>query len=255
MRTTGVRRVPAALVALAALAAPAVAAPGDGMAPVTDDDDGDEDDGDGTTDGERTATPAPAPVPSETGAQKVGSVRDGHKGQLGLSAQIVSGSRFIKTWDSADFCGDRGESSTGNATYCFSRVPVSLDLTVAYGITPHIELMLEMRLGLERDFGATSNSGNGPRLRHYAPGARIYFQERGVLKFFSTAQIALDATGYTDASGGDRGMDVALRNANGLFVDFHDAYGAYAFFGEELAFKRWLEAGLEVGVGIQGRYP
>lgn len=195
-------------------------------------------------------------VPSETGAKELGSTRAGHHRQFGLSAQIVSGSRFIKTWDPADYCGDRGESSTGNAVYCFSRVPVTLDLTATYGIRPHVELMFEMRFGLERDFGSTSaTDGDGPRLRHYSPGVRFFFNEKGLMKFFSTAQVALDATGYEDASGDSRGVDFALRNANGIFLDFHDAYGAYVFFGEELEFKRWLEAGLELGFGIQGRYP
>jgi hypothetical protein len=244
-------RVLAALALVMALPAlPATARAGDGgLAPVTDDDDGP------GNDGERTTAPETPEVPSTTGAQPIGSTRAGHKGQIGFSAQFVSGSRFIKTWDAADYCGDRGESSTGNATYCFSRVPVTLDLTVTYGLLPRLELMFEMRFGLERDFGATANSGNGPRLRHYSPGARFFFNDTGVMKFFSTAQVAFDATGYEDASGEGRGMDVALRNANGIFLDFHDAYGAYAFFAEELAFKRWLEAGLEFGVGIQGRYP
>jgi hypothetical protein len=209
------------------------------------------------TDGSRTAAPEAAPeLPSSSSAPEIGTKREGHYHQLGLSAQIVTGSRFIKTWDPADYCGSRGESSTGNAVYCFSRVPVSLDLTVSYGVRPRIELMLEMRFGLERDFGSTSTSGgDGPRLRHYSPGARFYFNEMGIMKFFSTAQVSLDATGYEDGAGDSRGMDFALRNANGIFLDFHDAYSAYAFFGEELAFKRWLEAGLEVGFGIQGRYP
>lgn len=209
------------------------------------------------TDGSRTSSPQeppPVEIPSATGAQEVGSMRAGHHRQLGLSAQITTGSRFIKTWDNADYCGDRGEGGT-NAVYCFSRVPVSLDLTASYGVRPKIELMLEMRFGLERDFGSTQNSGNGPRLRHYAPGVRFFFNDKGLMKFFSTAQVALDATGYKDETGESRGMDVALRNANGIFLDFHDAYGAYVFFGEELEFKRWLEAGLELGFGIQGRYP
>jgi hypothetical protein len=197
----------------------------------------------------------PKLIPSASSGEEVGSTRLGHKGQFGLAAQLVTGSRFIKTWDDEDYCGDRGESATGNATYCISRVPVTLDLTASYGLTPGIELMFEMRLGLERDFGSSQTSGNGPRLRHYAPGVRFYFNNRGMAKFFSTAQVALDATGYEDASGDSRGVDVALRNANGIFLDFHDAYGAYAFFGEEVEFKRWLEVGIEVGVGIQGRYP
>jgi hypothetical protein len=211
------------------------------------------------TDGSRTAAPEAAPeLPasaSSTGGTDVGSTRAGHHKQFGLSAQITSGSRFIKTWDPADYCGDRGESSTGNAVYCFSRVPVSLDLTATYGIRPRIELMFEMRFGLERDFGSTSNTGNGPRLRHYSPGVRFFFSEMGLMKFFSTAQISLDATGYKDAGNESRGMDFALRNANGIFLDFHDAYSAYAFFGEQLEFKRWLQADLELGIGIQGRYP
>ncbi len=235
------RSVPAVLAALAVFAPVAALADDDGgFAPVVDDE----------PSPTQQATPAPDDPPV------VGARRAGHKGQFGLAAQIVTGSRFIKTWDSADFCGDRStESTSGNATYCFSRVPTTLDLTASYGLTPKIELMFEMRLGLERDFGSTASSNDGPRLRHYAPGVRFYFNDRGLAKFFSTAQLALDATGYKDASGDGRGVDVALRNANGIFLDFHDAYGAYAFFGEEVEFKRWLEVGIEAGVGIQGRYP
>ena len=181
--------------------------------------------------------------------------RLGHKGQLGLSAQLVTGSRFIKTYD-GEFCGERStETSNGNATACFARVPMTLDLTASYGLTPRIELLLEVRLGLERDFGSSPGDGEGPRLRHYAPGARFYFNQDEMMKFFSTAQLALDTTGYQGPGGDDLGTDVAIRNANGIMLDFHEAYGAYAFFGEELAFGRWLEVGLEVGLGIQGRYP
>lgn len=241
-------RVTSVLWGLLVLAAPHRAHAGDDVAPAV------------AADAAEPASPddggaEPRLVPTDSGAEPVGATRLGHKGQIGLAAQIVTGSRFIKTWDAADYCGDRGESSTGNATYCIARVPVTLDLTASYGLTPRIELMFELRLGLERDFGATSTSGNGPRLRHYAPGVRFYFDDRGVAKFFSTAQVALDATGYQDAAGEDRGVDVALRNANGILLDFHDAYGAYAFFGEEIEFKRWLEVGIEAGVGIQGRYP
>ncbi|HVK72904.1 MAG TPA: hypothetical protein VM734_06270 [Kofleriaceae bacterium] len=213
-------------------------------------DDADDDDGGGE--------PRLIPRPSESSGSADAAPpprRDGHKGQLGLAAQVVTGSRFIKTYD-GEFCGDRStETGNGNATACFSRVPVTLDLTASYGLTPRIELLLELRLGLERDFGATAGAGDGPRLRHYAPGVRFYFNQDEMVKFFSTAQLALDATGYKDAAGQDLGADVAIRNANGIMVDFHDAYGAYAFFGEELAFGRWLEAGLELGLGIQGRYP
>lgn len=182
--------------------------------------------------------------------------RASHKGQFGLALQLVTGGRFIKTYDD-EHCGDRdtngGES--GNATYCLGRVPFSFDLVATYGLTPRIELMFELRLGIEKDFGGQTGSGDGPRLRHYAPGVRFYFSDTGLMKFFSTAQVAIDSTGYTDPMGEELGTDVTLRNANGLLLDFHDAYGAYAFFAEEVAFRRWISVGVEIGVGFQGRYP
>ena len=36
--------------------------------------------------------------------------------------------------------------------------------------------------------------------------------------------------------------DVSIRNANGLLLDFHDAYGAYVFFAEDVAFRRWISS-------------
>ena len=47
----------------------------------------------------------------------------------------------------------------------------------------------------------------------------------------------------------------SIRNANGLLLDFHDAYGAYLFFAEDVAFRRWISGGIEFGAGFQGRYP
>lgn len=179
-----------------------------------------------------------------------------HKGQFGLALSLVTGGRFIKTYDD-EYCGDRDTNGTtsGNATYCLNRVPVSVDLAASYGLTAHIELLFELRLGLERDFAGTASSSDGPRLRHYAPGVKFYFSDRGLVKFFSTAQVAIDSTGYTDPMGDDLGADFTIRNANGLQLDFHDAYGAYAFFAEEVAFRRWISVGIEFGVGFQGRYP
>ena len=179
-----------------------------------------------------------------------------HKGQFGLALSVATGGRVIKTYD-GEYCGDRdgNGNGTGNAAICVSRMPFVFDLTASYGVTSKIELLFEMRLGVERDFGGSIGASDGPRLRHYAPGVKFYFADRGLLKFFSTAQIAIDATGYTDPAGGELATDFAVRNANGLQLDFHDAYGAYAYFAEELSFRRWISVGAEVGVGFQGRYP
>ena len=171
-------------------------------------------------------------------------------------AALATGYRLIKTWDNDRYCGARAGvgGGGGNAVYCVGRSPVVLDVTLSYGLTRSLELMLDLRFGLERDFGSTATA-DGPRLRHYAPGLKLFLGEPDTMKFFSTAQLAIDTTGYTELGGAALGTDVRLRNANCLQVDFHDAYGAYAYFAEELAFSRWLEAGVEFGAGIQGRYP
>ena len=112
----------------------------------------------------------------------------------------------------------------------------------------------DIRFGVERDFGGSATAV-GPRLRHYAPGLKFFLGGDDQVHYFSTAQLAIDTTGYQDGRGAAVGTDVRVRNANGIQVDFHDAYGVYAYFAEELAFSRWLEAGIEGGVGLQGRYP
>ena len=236
----GPRRTARALAAVACLAGAGPAA-ADRVAPIEPD---------------AEAEGEPKLLSSESEQPALAEARANHKGQFGLALSLVTGGRFIKTYDD-EYCGDRDTNGgvSGNSTYCLNRVPVSFDLVASYGLTAHIELLFELRLGLERDFAGTPSSSDGPRLRHYAPGVKFYFSERGLMKFFSTAQVAIDSTGYTDPAGDELATDFTLRNANGLLLDFHDAYGAYAFFAEEVAFRRWISVGVEVGVGFQGRYP
>ena len=169
---------------------------------------------------------------------------------------LLTGGRFIKTYDQ-EYCGARDDngSTSGNSAVCIGRIPFAFDLSVSYGVTAKIELLFDLRLGVERDFGGSVSDSDGPRLRHYAPGVKFYFDDRGLMKFFSTAQLAIDSTGYTSPSGSELGTDVSIRNANGLLLDFHDAYGAYLFFAEDVAFLRWISVGIEFGAGFQGRYP
>ena len=182
--------------------------------------------------------------------------RGDHKGQFGLGLSLTTGYRLIKTWDNSRYCGERGGSGSGggNAVYCVGRTPLALDVALSYGLTRSIEVLLDIRFGVERDFGSSATA-DGPRLRHYAPGLKFFLGGEGQVHYFSTAQLAIDTTGYQDVGGAAVGTDVRVRNANGLQIDFHDAYGVYAYFAEELAFSRWLEAGVEGGAGIQGRYP
>jgi len=222
-----------------------------GFAPA---DDGD--DGDAAGDVESEGASEPRLITAPSADDPAGEVRKDHVHQFGLGLQIPIGARAIKPWDETDYCGKRGTDGAANAPVCVSRNPQTFDFELAYGVKRNVEVLMELRVGLERDFAPTStSSASGPRLFHWAPGVKVYFSDAGVSKLFSTAQIAFDFTGYDDASGDGRGVDFVLRNVNGLQLDFHPSYGLYAFVGEELGFRRWLLFGIEAGIGIQGRYP
>lgn len=139
---------------------------------------------------------------------------------------------------------------------CIGRVPASVELVFAYGVRPNLEVLLELRVGLERDFGPTqATTDDGPRMFRWSPGVKFYFSDAGTSKLFSSVQLAFDHTGYEEPGEGGRPTEIVLRNVNGLQLDLHPSYGVYVFVAEELAFRRWLSAAGELGIGIQGRYP
>ncbi|HSD88561.1 MAG TPA: hypothetical protein VLB44_13630 [Kofleriaceae bacterium] len=172
-----------------------------------------------------------------------------HKGQLGISARFGLGARGILTYDNTVYCGKSDpQAAHGFASVCTGRTPLALDLEAAYGVTKSIELTLELRLGLERDFG-TVPGVDGPRPFYLAPGARFFFSESGHTKLFVQPEAVIDLAGY------DRGNDFGLKGIEGFWIDLHRTYGIYLFVGETLEFKRWLSASFEGGLGFQGRYP
>jgi hypothetical protein len=187
---------------------------------------------------------------------KAGEAREGHLHQFGLGLQLAVGMRAINPYSSGTYCGTVGDNGAQNQAYCLARTPMTLDFELTYGVKSSIEALLELRIGVERDFGTTSTSGNdGPHVHQWSPGARFFFSESGRSKFFSTAQVVFDTSNYQDTSGTDRGFDFGFRNVNGFWFDPSKSYGLYIFFGEEIGFKRWLSATLEGGLGVQGRLP
>jgi hypothetical protein len=172
-----------------------------------------------------------------------------HKGQFGVSARLSMGVRGIATYENNVYCGTTDpQAEFGYASVCTGRTPLALDLEASYGITPTIDLVLEMRLGIETDFGRTPNE-SGPRPFHLSPGARFFFSDSGRARFFVQPQLLLDFTGH------ERGNDFGVRGIEGLWIDLHRAYGVYVYVAESLAFNRWLSASFEAGFGFQGRYP
>jgi hypothetical protein len=165
-----------------------------------------------------------------------------HKGQFGASARFGLGARGIATYDNTVYCGKTDPMAEhGRASVCTGRTPLALDLEAAYGVAQSIELTLELRIGLERDFG--ENPGEeGPRAFHVAPGARFFFSEAKHTKLFVQPEIVL-------------GRDFGVRGIEGFWIDLHKTYGLYFFVAETLEFSRWMSASFEAGIGFQGRYP
>jgi hypothetical protein len=178
-----------------------------------------------------------------------------HKGQIGFSARLAFGYRFIAPHDgNKTYCGvtDTNEASTF-ASVCTGRAPTALDLEAAYGVAQHIELLFELGLGLESDFGPTQNA-DGPHPLHIAPGARFFFSEAKHSKLFVQPMLLMDVSGYNTATG-SRGTEYGARFLEGYWIDVHRAYGFYVFLGETAGFTPWLEGTFEGGFGLQGRYP
>jgi hypothetical protein len=172
-----------------------------------------------------------------------------HKGQFGGSVRFGLGARGIATYENTIYCGKLDpQAEHGFASVCTGRTPLALDLEAAYGVANSIELTLEMRLGLERDFGVDQNNA-GPRAFYLAPGARFFFSEAARTKLFVQPEAVFDFANYS------RGNDFGVRGIEGFWIDLHRTYGLYFFVAETLEFSRWLSASFEAGVGFQGRYP
>lgn len=238
------RSLGAALFLLACASTVTVARADGGVAPAKDPD--------GTA-------PASATEPAPVTAPRLRDPSKGpffHAGQIGVSARLALGMRGTATYHDTDYCGSTStDTNTGNAPVCLTRAPLALEVEMAYGVGRKVDLLLEMKIGLESDFGSTSTTKDGPHTISLSPGLRYFFAEGRTSKLFTTAQAVFDFSGYKDAAGTARGTDFGVRNLNGVWFDFHRAYGFYIYAGETLSIARWLDLELEVGLGVQVRYP
>lgn len=169
-------------------------------------------------------------------------------GTIGVAARLGLGARGIATYDNDVYCGDTdAQAAYGYASVCTGRSPLALDLEGSYALTPTLEVLLELRVGLETDVGATPGA-SGPRPFHLAPGARVFFSDDARTRLFVQPELVLDLAGYT------RGKDLGVRVLEGVWFDVRRSFSASLYVAESLAFSRWLYAAFEVGVGGQWRF-
>ena len=202
---------------------PAGAMPADGAAPAS--------------------SPAPGSVP-HSGTGRNG--RTDHGGQIGLSVMPGIGYRMIVRYDEDQICVDA--TGPDSKWICTNDVPAFVDIGLAFGLTPKLDVITDLRLGLARD----DAPGIGRQFT-LMPGVRFWLDRQSRWKFFTTVQLVHDRTGQSQDAVSD--SDWGARNANGIIFDPNRRYGVFFQLGETLAFARWFRIEIDVGVGVQVRYP
>jgi hypothetical protein len=163
-----------------------------------------------------------------------------HQSQIGLSVLPGSGLRVLFPYQEEVYCGQPGKR------VCSGRLPTYLDVQPSFGLTAHWDLLLDLRFGLEADFARTHAFA-------LAPGLRYWIEPLQRLKFFTTLQAAFDFTEqHTHVLAG---YDLAFHNSNGLMFEVMRDLGFYAQLGETIGFVRWLRFEVDVGAGVQARFP
>lgn len=169
-----------------------------------------------------------------------------HRHQLGISLMPGIGYRMIARYEEGQVCLD--SSRDDSKWVCTNDVPPFLDLQFAYGATPRMDVLADLRVGLDLDDAI----GVGRQLA-IAPGVRLWLDRDVRLKFFTTLQFLYDATKQGQARVPN--SDFGLRNANGLMYDAVRNLGFYVQFGENLGVVRWFRIEVDVGIGMQVRIP
>jgi hypothetical protein len=184
--------------------------------------------------------PRPLPPPTKT-FPALAAPKLSHRFQFGLAIMPGVGYRFIVPYQDDANCGETGKR------VCSGKLPFFLDLQPSLGFAHHWDFLVDVRLGLGKDF-------TGTREMAFAPGFRYWISPDENLKFFTTIQVAYDVTTQNNRALTHE-SDFALRNSNGLMYEVMENFGVYAQFGETIGFVRWLRFEIDVGAGVQARLP
>jgi hypothetical protein len=169
-----------------------------------------------------------------------------HKHQLGLAVLPGIGYRVIARYNDRQVCVDHSEDDS--KWVCTNDVPFFMDFQVAFGITSKFDLITDLRLGLAHDEAV----GIGRQFA-VSPGLRVWLDNDVRVKFFTTLQAVIDHTAQNSTTVED--TDFGVRNSNGLMYDAIRNVGFYFQFGETIGFRRWFRIELDLGLGVQVRFP
>jgi len=195
---------------------------------------------DETPDKQEAPAPAAAPAPKPRVFPRLKRPSLSHEMQFGVAVLPGTGYRVLVPYKDNVVC-DLNDLAK---RVCTSRVPVFLDAQISYGIARAWDVMVDLRFGLEKDFGLVHQFA-------VSPGFRYWVDPELQTKFFATIQGVIDTTG--ESQGGK--VDFGVRNANGFMFEVMRNFGIYLQFEETLGFRRWLRFEIDGGVGVQARFP
>lgn len=183
----------------------------------------------------------PAAAPETAERKMVPSLS--HDLQFGLAVMPGGGYRIVFPYKEGVDCGDQNNAA---ARVCTARVPFFIDLQPSFGISQGWDFLVDVRLSFEQN------------VFHYhevflMPGFRYWLDPQNHVKFYTTIQLAYDATKQRSSTLSS--SDVGIRNSNGLMVEIMRNFGVYFQFGETVGFVRWLSFNVDAGIGIQARVP
>lgn len=167
-----------------------------------------------------------------------------HGGQFKIYSQVGIGYRLIYRYDTNDYCGQAMQ------TQCRDFTAPWIEVGAGYGVTDSFEILTDLRFGLSGEFAPPETKA--PKMFVISPGVRVFIDDAGSIKFFTTFQLAIDRTDY---KGVKTATDFGVRNVNGLLVDLHRTFGIYAHIGETVGFARWLRFEIDGGLGMMVRLP
>src|SRR5512132_2572398 len=92
---------------------------------------------------------------ADSGDDDEDSTRGTHLRQFGLYVQPGIGYRVLFPYNS-EFCGQM------NKSVCVGRSPIFLEVGANYGVTRSLELIADVRLGVEGDFVPPGSTADAP---------------------------------------------------------------------------------------------
>ena len=175
-----------------------------------------------------------------------GPAKDNHRLQTGLSITPGAGYRLIAPYKDNQRCGDR--SGQTEKRVCSGFVPFYTEFQLSFGVSSRLDFLMDLRFGIQTD-----PTQAGRRQFVFAPGLRFWLDQEVATKFYSTLQFAYDYMNFVDA--GYAKSDYGVRNVNGFMYDPIRNVGFFIQVGETIGFARWFRIDIDLGLGVQVRFP